>query len=265
MWSGQMDVKTVYNNAMPYLVYCQYSNEKAKLQDHIRHTFPDVPQKQPQRILDIGSGNGINTAFLADYFPEALLDALEQSEAQLAFATTHNSRKNIRYRHSSFEQFDTTTAYDFILASHVLQYIDSDPASFIEKAVSLLKLNGECWFVQQTKQGMAEIIDYQKQYLIPNLFRNWKTFEDYQKTIEDYLKKIDRYELHIDYLDTSIEQIDFAHLSEGDKHRLEFIFCLEKPFDNQSPAFKAHLAQLVLGENSRISHPNGIAKLRRIK
>jgi trans-aconitate methyltransferase len=255
----KMDAKDSYKNAEPYLAYCRCTDEKQKLHDYISSAF----DKELSNILDLGCGNGVNTSFLADRFQNASIDAIERSEAQILEAISRNNRLNINYLHTPFERFKTDKKYDFMLASHVLQYIDSDLESFVKNATSLLEKDGEVWFVQQTKEGIAQIISHQKQYLTNERFQDWKTFEDYKCTIERLVNE--DYHTHTDYLDSSFMQIDFANPSEEDKLRLEFIFCLDTPYDSQSVEFKDNLSRLRLGDGKRISHPNGIMKIRRIK
>lgn len=254
-----MDPKNSYKSSKQYLAYCNNTNEKSKLHKSISNAFVVNPAK----ILDLGCGNGVNSAFLADRFPTSLVDAVERSEAQITEAVIRHNRPNIHYFNVSFEQFGSERKYDFILASHVLQYIDSDLGSFVKKATEMLEKEGELWFVQQTREGMAQIISHQLPYLNSQRFRNRKTFEDYKEIIEELVNK--DYEINDYYLDCSFSQPDFENPSEEDKLRFEFIFCLDESFDKQSPEFKHNLSRLKLGDGQRISHPNGILRVKRIK
>lgn len=254
-----MDTKNSYKTSSQYFAYCKNTDEKAKLQEQIKLAFAPKLKK----ILDLGCGNGINTAFLADYFKNASIEAIERSSAQIELARNQNNRPNINYLQTSFEDFKTDDKYNFILASHVLQYIDSDLEKFVKKAISLLAFNGELWFVQQTRKGMAQIISHQKPYLTNPRFNNWTTFEDYLPLIKKAVT--DDFRLEVSYLNSSIKEINFPQPTDEDKLRLEFIFCLNNSFDEQSKEFKKNLASLNLNDSGRISHPNGIIKIRRLK
>jgi SAM-dependent methyltransferase len=254
-----MDEKNSYKDSKQYSAYCRNTDEKAKLHDYISKAFTI----NPNRILDLGCGNGVNTAFLADRFPNSFIDAIERSPAQISVAKSQNYRQNVTYINLPFEDFETKGKYDFVLTSHVLQYIDSGLEGFVKKSGSILEPNGELWFVQQTNQGMAQIINHQKPFLTNERFNDWKTFEDYLPAIN--IAFGEGFQTEASYLNSSIKAIDFVNPSEEDKLRLEFIFCLDEPFDKQSPEFKTHLSRLVLGQNGRISHPNGIIKVRRRK
>lgn len=268
---NNIDQENSYKDYEPYLAYTRNTNEKEKLHNYIEEEFQDdnfpIKKEDARRnILDLGCGNGINTAFLAKIFSEHFIDAIDRSESQLKFAKKNNSAGNINYIASRLEDFNPEKKYDFILASHVLQYINTDLDEFIKKSVSLLREKGEIWFVQQTKEGMAEIINHQKSYLENPRFENWKTYEDHKKEIEKILKEDKKYKISEGFLDSSFKDINFANPSEEDKKRLEFIFCLEKPFDEQSDEFREHLAKLQLDvKNKRISHPNKILKIKKLK
>ena len=249
-----------FNSYEPYLAYCRNTNEKEKLHKFIcEHHYMN-----PQAILDIGSGNGINTTFLAKTFTDAHIDAIERSQSQLEYARKHNSLPNICYISGPFESFEASRTYDFILMSHTLQYITSDPYKFIEKAMSFLAQNGELWIVQQTQEGMAQIIGHQKHFLPNPKFRNWKTSNYYRGITNEILGQKENYGLSKHLIDSSLTKIDFVNPSEEDKRRLEFILCLEDSFDDQPDYFKRHLSRLDLG-SGRIHHPNEILIVKRLK
>jgi len=95
------------------------------------------------------------------------------------------------------------------------------------------------------------------------IFDEWKTFEDYKLIITGIIGE--EFQITIDYLDSSFNAINFTNPSEEDKLRLEFIFCLDKSFDEQSEEFKIHLTMFSFGQQDKIFHPNGIIRIKRIK
>lgn len=260
-----------YAKYEPYLAYTELTDEKKALDRYITQayhegSFPLKPGESNKFILDVGSGNGIHSLFLAKLLPEHTIEAIERSAAQLEYAQKHRSAPNINYHLSSLEDWPANKRYDFILVSHVLQYIDTDISYFVNKVLSLLKVGGEAWFIQQTKTGMAQIIAYQQPLLIHPRFKRWRTFEDYQVEIENMLKDNLRYSWTTDHLATSFAMIDFKNPSLGDKLRLQFIFCLYEPYDHQTDEFKQRLIRLQdeLNNKGRIIHPNGIMKIKRL-
>lgn len=266
-----MDKRDSYKSYVPYLVYTKNTNEKAKLHKHLKKYYENnnLPIKigdKNKNILDLGCGNGTNTFFMAKLFSRNHIDAIDRSESQVIFAKKNNAAKNIEYGNFGLEDFKSQKKYDFIMVSHVLQYIDSGLEEFIKKALLFLNDGGEIWFVQQTKKGMLEIINHQRKFLTNPRFKNWKTYEDYLKLIKKIIKGDKQYVLSEGILNSSFKKFNFSTPTEEDKKRLEFIFCLKKSFDEQSDKFKKHLEKLNIKLISgRISHPNKIIKIRKVK
>lgn len=271
MHKKKVDLKNSYKSYAPYLAYTKNTNEKAKLHEYLAREcknkkLPIQLQDKNKNILDLGCGNGTNTFFMAKLFSKNHIDAIDRSESQVVFAKKNNAAKNIEYGNFGLEDFKSQKKYDFILVSHVLQYIDSGLEEFIKKALLYLNDGGEIWFVQQTKKGMLEIIKHQIKFLTNPRFKNWKTYEDYLKLIKKIIKGDKQYVLSEGILNSSFKKINFSNPTEEDKKRLEFIFCLEGSFDEQSDKFKKHLEKLnieLIG--GRISHPNKIIKIRKVK
>lgn len=256
-----------FKDAEPYKAYIRRTNEKVLLKKAIMNAsqsgdFPVKNKGEGFAILDVGSGNGVNAFFLADLFERCLIEAVEPSEAQYWEALAGSrSRNNIVFRNIGLEIFRPGRKYDFVLASHVLQYIYVPVEDFIRKVLEMLSKGGEAWIVQQTEEGINQIIQHQKKYLSNSRFQNWLTFKDYLPLIKKIAKR-ESCTVETEYLQSSIKAIDFANPSKKDKEVLKFIFLCD--YDWQSTEFKEHLATLKLGKAGRIKHPNGIAKIKKL-
>jgi SAM-dependent methyltransferase len=247
----------VYDKPERYKAYVKHTDEKVQLANYLSQQYfqgklPIKPSdKERKKALDVGCGNGVNLEILKDVFIDHQISGVEQSFAQFQYAVT-NAVPRVQYIWSPFQEFKDRD-FDFILTSHVLQYLDTNPVFFLCKLQHSLTKNGEAWVVQHTDEGIAQIIRHMMPYA-PHL-DDWKTFDDYVKVVD---------ELGFSYdtamLPTSIKGIDFQNPSEEGKRRLEFILALEHGFDDTSSDFKDHLAKLESKE--RISHPNGIIKIR---
>lgn len=254
-------VTGTYNKPERYKTYVKHTDEKVKLANYLSQQYfqGDLPikpaDKDRKRALDVGCGNGVNLEILKDVFIEHQISGVEQSFAQFQYAVA-NAIPRVQYIWSPFQEF-RDTGFDFILTSHVLQYIDTNPAFFLCKLRHSLNEKGEAWVVQHTEEGIAEIINHMMPYA-PHL-DNWKTFNDYVAIVKELGFSYDT-----TMLPTSIKGIDFRNPSEEDKRRLEFILALEGDFDNSSSEFRNHLAKLnEIFTGEKISHPNGIIKIRR--
>lgn len=266
-----IDIRKNYHRTAPYRAFVEASDEKPCLRAAIRAAvvrgdFPFSLADTQARILDFDCGLGINTQFLAQLFPVAHVVAMDCSSAQIRSARPRLRRyPNVTLHMGAFQELLLGPhGFDFILMSHVLQYVDVRVDNLLLEVVGSLRLGGELWIVQQTDEGVAEII----RHMLPLLldyprFVGWRTFRDFlglaHRTLP-FTYQVQRPH----YLESSIRQIDFVNPSAHDKLRLEFIFCLETSFDEQSEEFKRHLATLKLGDGQRIRNPNGILRIRRV-
>jgi 2-polyprenyl-3-methyl-5-hydroxy-6-metoxy-1,4-benzoquinol methylase len=89
------------------------------------------------RFLDVGCGKGHNLLIFTELGFE--VTGFDLSEKQLAFARKY--LPNCDIRESSLEDFDTTERFDCILASHIIEHINS-PHAFIARLVQLLTPGG---------------------------------------------------------------------------------------------------------------------------
>jgi len=250
--------------AEKYRLFCEHSDEKEHFQQYVLES-PGTSGlrymlEEGGNILDIGSGEGTITEFLSKTFPKTQIDAIDPNLAQITRAQTENAGTNIEYQNLSFEDFESERKYEFILQSHVLQWFRGILKDSVKKAASLLSEKGEMWFVHQSDKAFRQLIDPLRDHLKNEYFENLMQFEEYAAKIKKILGG--KYKYGEAYLDTSSEGVDFVNPSEEDKKRLEFILCLDQPFDEQGDAFKADLAKLK-GEVKRIRHQSGILIVRR--
>jgi len=250
-------MKSVFEKPERYLAYASKTNEKRLLHEYLQqeHQNGKLPLKPGYtgKVLDLGCGTGINTKALAEIFEDCDITAIDKSPQMLRVA--EKFQNGILYVPKPFEDL-VFYNFDFILASHVLQYIDTDVRSFIRKIYEALSAGGEAWIVQQTRRGMFSLISHQRDFLESPIFSNWMTFEDYVRIVDEL-----GFNYETTILPTSFQGIDFKDPSESDRRRLEFVFCLDRGFDDQPTDFRQHLSEL--GYRDRIFHPNGIIKIRK--
>lgn len=253
-----MDSENSFLKGERYAAYCKHTNEKDFLRKHVKNAYVNGEllispfSRKIGRVLDLGCGTGENLRWMLDVFSRHHVEGIDRSKQQLNVIKEEDSP----VRHVNFEDF-ASKKYDFILVSHVLQYIDTDATSFISKVYESLNYNGQAWFVQQTTVGMYEVISSVKEHLNQSRFSNWSSFSDYVRLVDEMGLCYNTY-----ILDSSFTGINFSFPNYEDKLRLEFMLGLDRGFDD--PVYSDLRRELsVLPSNPIISHPNGILKVLR--
>ncbi len=222
-----MDSENSFVLGERYLAYVNSTNEKEMLRDYVtcEYVMGNLPIKpndtRPKNILDLGCGTGANLGWLMELFKGHNVEGIDRSKAQISQITIPGAP----VMHVAFEDHRKGN-YDFILASHVLQYIDTPGIEFIGKVREALTTNGEAWFIQQRVIGMYEIIGHTRRYVENSRLKHWLSFEDYVLMLRSagipHARKA---------LRTSFEGVNFKNPTPQDKRRLEFILCLPHDFD----------------------------------
>jgi ubiquinone/menaquinone biosynthesis C-methylase UbiE len=96
------------------------------------------------KLVDAGCGVGFGSKVAARYFKT--VDAIDLSKASIALAKTKNSAPNIRYLHSSVEDFSKEhNGYDALISSMVLMDCP-DSKGFLKACHGLVKPGGSMIF-----------------------------------------------------------------------------------------------------------------------
>jgi len=101
-------------------------------------------------VLDLGCGTGDITFRVARVFPDAVIDALDGSEAMLRYARDELGKRTelgerIHFIHCRLEDFKPHKSYDLIVSNSLLHHVH-DPASFWQ-AVKRLSGSGTGIFI----------------------------------------------------------------------------------------------------------------------
>lgn len=126
----------------------------------------------PQHILDIGTGTGVISLMLAQRFPPAFITAIE-IDADAAEQADENFKESpfsarLQVKNVRFQDFAVDQLYDLIVSNppyfpdHLKsqnskrnQALHTDALSFeefLQKAVKLLKENGQLWVILPQRQ-----------------------------------------------------------------------------------------------------------------
>lgn len=163
-----MNIRKVNGDDYPilperYKAYVDRTNEKEILKVLLAREFllgnlSIRPGDKGKRVLDLGCGIGALTTFLAQLFKNNDIVAIDRSKRILNYAEKIVSAStNVELVLGYFEDFSRKN-WDFILCSHVLQYIDSDLKDFIKKIWESLRPGGETWIILQEQRGINQFI-----------------------------------------------------------------------------------------------------------
>lgn len=248
-----------------YKAYVDRTNEKEILKSMITRAYyqgqlPIKPGDSGKRVLDLGCGIGANTSFLASLFDQHDVHAVERSREFLAFAEDSVINPgNTTFYCAHFEDF-AKSGYDFILCSHVLQYIDGLLDEFLLRLRDALAPDGEAWIVLQEEVGINQIVSTAIPYLSrpsPYLMR-WFVHSHVRGRLA---------ELGVAHDTAKFVSIfkapDFVNPTGKDKLCLEFFLLEEYQGDNDG--LRAALADLGgrISVDGYVRHEVGITRIRR--
>lgn len=145
-----------------------------------------VKAHYPQRILDMGTGNGLLALMMAQRFNEALIDAVEIEEKAFAEATYNTTQSvfsnRIKVVHQSVQEYAHTRdeKYDLIVSNPPYYEVENSfgieaksrsharhttTLSFDELLEAILKLlseKGSCWMIlpkQEAERLLAKAVE----------------------------------------------------------------------------------------------------------
>jgi 2-polyprenyl-3-methyl-5-hydroxy-6-metoxy-1,4-benzoquinol methylase len=249
-----------------YETYVRHTNEKVLLHNELIRAYwanelPIRPGEVGKKILDLGCGLGTNTSILLSIFSQHDVYAIDRAKDFLSYAATHvlNPNGNLSVEHSAFEDF-TKRRFDFVLCSHVLQYIDTALTPFLKKIIESLAVGGEAWIVLQEEYGINKLVLASRPFLnnpSPYL-RDWFVHERIRKILIEL-----GIEIRARKISSHFRAPNLNNPTEDDLALLNFI--LLDGFDPQN----SELVQLLVSEvqalsrSDLIQHDIGITKIRR--
>ncbi|AKB79155.1 Methyltransferase [Methanosarcina horonobensis HB-1 = JCM 15518] len=96
------------------------------------------------RILDMGAGTGLLSAFLMKRYPGASLTLIDISEKMLDVAKDRfRGNSNVKYIIADYSKYDFTEKYDMIVSALSIHHLeDEEKNKLYKKSYSILKENG---------------------------------------------------------------------------------------------------------------------------
>ncbi len=106
----------------------------------------------PDRILEVGCGNGFFTRLLSYRFPEASIISIDTSQKLIDHASKRNL-SNVSFRKADF--FNIDGSFDLIVSLHVFILLDTEKA--FEKLSNLLSDRGTAFLTYTEKTLFTEL------------------------------------------------------------------------------------------------------------
>jgi len=246
-----------------YLAYVQRTNEKYILHNilnsyYLKGYLPIKKGDKNKKILDLGAGLGTNTTFLQNLFPEHEIWAVEPNKEfcdVLNFKIVKEGKVIIE--NVAFEDFKERK-FDFILVSHVLQYIDTSVISFVKKIIEILNKDGEAWVVLQEYSGINQIVEASCKFLEnpSRYFSHWFIHNDLRK--EFYYNNI---KFRSQIFQSCFRPPEMTNILEQDINLLNFI--LVNGFDINNKFLLQSLNNMISKNtiNNYMLHEVGISKI----
>ena len=248
-----------------YAAYVERTTEKEILKGllagaYFQGELPITPGQSNKKVLDLGCGLGSMTGFLAAVFQNHDIFAVERSREFLAYAERDVPNVgNINFYCRHFEDF-ADHRFDFILCSHVIQYIDSQIDEFLLRLRDSLTAAGEAWLIVQETAGINQIV----KAAIPYMNRKNPYFDRW--FVHDFVRQ-KLSDLGINFQTSTFvsyfKTMNFKNPTGKDKLCLDFI--LLDCYEETNSVLMDHLSQVgeTISVNGYIRHEVGVTRIKR--
>jgi trans-aconitate methyltransferase len=123
----------------------QYAQSNIGQFKHAVKELPKLSLKGSEKVLDIGSGDGLVTLHIAkNYLPNGQIDGVDKDSSMINFAQSRieGELSNITFIHSDIMTYETTKKYDVITSFWTLHWLP-DYSAVLQKISSLLNQSGK--------------------------------------------------------------------------------------------------------------------------
>lgn len=95
-----------------------------------RRSLETIEWRGDERVLDVGCGDGIITAQVADNLPRGSMLGIDVSPAQIAFAEQRNARPNVAYAVGDATALDFASEFDAVISFNTLHWVHDLESAF---------------------------------------------------------------------------------------------------------------------------------------
>lgn len=119
--------------------------------------LPLLEKNKELKILDIGCGTGQLIKEISDKYKMVNYLGIDVAKNMIEIAKKNNKGKNIKFKISSIETFDTVDRYDIIICTHAFPYFPNKE-DMIKKIAGLCNKKGQVIIVNSSTNSLKDLI-----------------------------------------------------------------------------------------------------------
>ena len=119
--------------------------------------LPLLEKNKELKILDIGCGTGQLIKEISDQYKMVNYLGIDVAENMIDIAKKNNKGKNIKFKTSSIETFESADKYDIIICTHAFPYFPNKE-DMIKKMAGLCNKKGQVIIVNSSTNSLKDLI-----------------------------------------------------------------------------------------------------------
>ena len=119
--------------------------------------LPLLEKNKELKILDIGSGTGQLIKEISDHYNKVNYLGIDVAENMIEVAKKNNKGKNIEFKNSAIESFESNEKYDIIICTHAFPYFPNKQ-EMIKKMAGLCNKKGQVIIVNSSTNSLKDLI-----------------------------------------------------------------------------------------------------------
>lgn len=119
--------------------------------------LPLLEKNNELKILDIGCGTGQLIKEISDQYNKVNYLGIDVAENMIEVAKKNNKGKNVKFKTSSIESFESNEKYDIIVCTHAFPYFPNKQ-EMIKKMAGLCNKKGQVIIVNSSTNSLKDLI-----------------------------------------------------------------------------------------------------------
>ena len=119
--------------------------------------LPLLEKNNELKILDVGCGTGQLIKEISDQYNKVNYLGIDVAENMIDVAKKNNKGKNIEFKNSAIESFESNEKYDIIICTHAFPYFPNKQ-EMIKKMAGLCNKKGQVIIVNSSTNSLKDLI-----------------------------------------------------------------------------------------------------------